>query len=117
MYSANIWTSPVKSDVYTTGKISMCLAKKNHFPSQAHDHTILCALGQNLPDPGMWAHLNVEPWAQLIFFKIFTKDTPWLTRYGEVWVVFGGFSPVFALSAGPRAMTVKNLFGPASGFL
>ena len=53
---------PCKGDVYTTGKISMCSAKKNHLVSQAHNHTILCALRQNLHALGMQAHLNVEPW-------------------------------------------------------
>ena len=35
---------------------------KNHLPSRAHNHRFLCAVGQDLHAPGMWARLNVEPW-------------------------------------------------------
>ena len=34
---------------------------KNHLPSRAHNHKILCALRQDLHAPSMWARLNVEP--------------------------------------------------------
>ena len=34
---------------------------KNHLPSRACNHKILCALGQDLLAPGMRARLNVEP--------------------------------------------------------
>ena len=34
---------------------------KNHLPSRAHNHKILCALGQDLHASGMRALLNVKP--------------------------------------------------------
>ena len=58
--------------------------QKNHLPSRAHNHRFLCAVGQDLHAPGMWARLNVEPW--------FCNISHWLSclrlfcysLYGEV---------------------------------
>ena len=36
---------------------------KNHLPSWARNPKNLCALGQDLHVPGIWACLNVEPWS------------------------------------------------------
>ena len=39
---------------------------KNHLPSRACNHKILCALGQDLHALGMRAPFNVEPWENLM---------------------------------------------------
>ena len=51
---------PCKAHVYCWENKYM-LRQKNHLPSQARNHKILCALGQDLHAPGMQAPLDVEP--------------------------------------------------------
>ena len=68
----NICSKPCKTYVYCWENKYMPWLK-NHLPSWARSHKSLCALGQDLHAPGIWACLNVEPWSACSCYDSFAN--------------------------------------------
>ena len=68
---------------------------KSHMPCRACNHKSLCALGQDLHAPGMWACLNVEPWnVTMCAVKMSTQTASALCTMLDKWTDRPTESPV-----------------------